>query len=828
MCTRTKTLVGFGLLILSSGYNALLHASQALDFSTMIQPVPLHARLEHDDWFTWGASVLQGADGQYHMFYCRWPKKYPFSDGWVIDAEICYATANRPDGPFRHVRTVLRGRKHEAQLHAFDGGSVYNPHVKQFNGKVYLYYTGNHDPSSDGMIGNRQIAVTHQTIGVVVADTLADLGRGRFVRGDKPILRPVSRIRADIPATEQYGDPNHMTPANIVVVNPAVELRPDGKYLLMFKGWSAGEGNWHPVHGVALGSSPTGPFQVLPDPVLAIPIGQGQYAAAEDPFLWYHKAHARFYALVKDHVGRITGSRSLALFESQDGIDWQLSANGLASPLQVLWEDGTVMQLQNLERAQLLFDESGEPAMLYGAAAVDRNKHTFNIHIPLRLSDEKPPKPRACQLAWQEAEFGVLICYELHTFNEGRYNQKRARIAPVTDANQFNPAHLDTDQWVKAAKEAGARFAILTASHESGFRLWQSDVNPYCLKAVSWGDGERDIVQEFVTSCRKHGIKPGIYLGTRWNAKLGVYDFKVIDRSTISQDSYNRLIEQEVEEICTRYGDWFEFWFDGGAHGPDQGGPDVLSLVEKHQPQAVFYHNLQRADARWGGSESGTVPYPCWASFPYVSTGAGESAGKDIAKNGFALLKHGDPNGPYWMPAMSDAPLRGHGGHEWFWEPGDERLIYPLEKLVDMYNRSVGHNSTLILGITPDTDGLIPEADVTRLQELGSEIRKTFSDPIAKTTGSGYSIELSLDQEKTFDTVVIQEDIQYGERVRQYSLEIRKQGNWQSLAAGTCIGHKRIHCLSMQQAEAVRLTVKQTVGIPMIRQLAVYSTKGTK
>ncbi len=439
---------------------------------------------------------------------------------------------------------------------------------------------------------------------------------------------------------------------------------------------------------------------------------------------------------------------------------------------------------------------------------------------------KKLPKPRPCQLAWQEAELGVLICYELHTFNEGRYNQRQARVTPVADANQFNPVHLDTDQWVKAAKEAGARFAILTASHESGFRLWQSDVNPYCLKAVQWGDGKRDIVGEFVASCREYDIKPGIYLGTRWNAKLGVYDFKVTERSIISQDAYNRLIEQEVEEICTRYGPWFEFWFDGGAHGPKQGGPDVLSLVETHQPLAVFYHNLQRADARWGGSESGTVPYPCWSTFPYVSTGAGESAGKNISKNGFALLKHGDPNGTYWMPAMSDAPLRGHGGHEWFWEPGDERLIYPLDKLVDMYNRSVGHNSTLILGITPDTDGLLPEADVTRLQELGQEIRRTFDAPIAKTTGSGYRIELSLDKEKYFDTVVIQEGIQHGERVCQYSLEVRKQGSWQALDAGTCIGHKRIHCLPLQQAEAVRLLVKQTVGIPMIKQLAVYSTKG--
>lgn len=246
---KTKLSFTLSILIICVSHGIKVSAIAGYDFSRMIQPAPKHAVVEHDDWFTWGASVLRGEDGQYHMFYCRWPKAYPFSDGWVIDAEICYAVADRPDGPFRHIRAVLRGRKHDGRIHAFDGASVYNPHVRRFGGKVYLYYTGNHDPSSDRTVGDRT-GIMHQTIGVVVADSLRDLGRGRFVRRDEPILTPVSRIRADIPVAEQYGDPNHITPANIVVVNPAVERRPDGKYLLMFKGWSAGDGNWHPVHGV--------------------------------------------------------------------------------------------------------------------------------------------------------------------------------------------------------------------------------------------------------------------------------------------------------------------------------------------------------------------------------------------------------------------------------------------------------------------------------------------------------------------------------------------------------------------------------------------------
>jgi len=802
----------------------------------MIQPVPKHAVLEQDDWFIWGASVLRGEDGRYHMFYCRWPKKYRFSDGWVLDSEICHAVADRPDGPFGHRRTMLRGRKHEGRFHAFDGGSVYNPHVKRFDGKVYLYYTGNHDPSSDGMIGNRQTAIKHQTIGVVEARSLADLGMGRFTRFDAPILEPVSRIRADIPQEERYGDPDRVSPANIVVVNPSVERREDGTYLMMFKGWASGDGRWLPVHGVAIGRSPRGPFEVQPDPVLAVPVGGGEFAAAEDPYLWYSERHSIFHALVKDHAGRITGSKSLALFESPDGIEWKPSAHRLAFELQIPWEDGTVTELQNLERAQLLFDEEGEPIMLYAAAAVNRFEHSFNVHIPLKaaatVTAEAPagrareiPRPRAAQRAWQEAELGFLISFELHTFNKEPYVQSKARITPIDDVDQFNPANLDTDQWITAVKEAGGRFAILTASHESGFRLWQSEVNPYCLKAVEWGDHGRDIVREFATSCRKQGIKPGIYLGTRWNARLGVYDFKVTERSTISQDDYNRLIEKEVEEICTGYGEWFEFWFDGGAHGPEQGGPDLLSLVESLQPRAVFYHNLQRADARWGGSESGTVPYPCWATFPYHCTGAGESAGKEIRKNRFALLKHGDPDGSYWMPAMSDAPLRGHGGHDWFFEPGGERWIYPLDKLVDMYCRSVGHNSTLILGITPGTDGLLPQPDVARLREFGREIRRIFSAPLASTSGSGDRIDLNFDGAMQFDTAVIQEEIAQGERVRAYRLEIDRDGTWQPLAEGTCIGHKRIHRFSLRQADGVRLIIDRAVSTPLIKNLAVFDSR---
>jgi alpha-L-fucosidase len=439
---------------------------------------------------------------------------------------------------------------------------------------------------------------------------------------------------------------------------------------------------------------------------------------------------------------------------------------------------------------------------------------------PLANDQRELPKPTPPQLAWQEAELGVVFHYDLHVFDDKHYHQAKNRVEAVQDVDIFNPRELDTDQWLKVAKTMGARFAILTASHETGFRLWQSDANPYCLKAVKWGEGKRDIVAEFIASCKKHDIKPAIYLGTRWNSHLGVFDFKVTGSGPVNQEAYNRMIEKEVEEICTRYGPLFKLWFDGGAHGVAQGGPDVLGVFEKHQKDCLFYHSLERADARWGGSETGKVPYPCWATFPYPSTGAGESARKEIHANRFALLKHGDPDGAFWMPAMSDAPLRNH---EWFWDKGDEGKIYPLQSLIDMYYQSVGHNSTLIIGLAPDNRGLVPEADARRCAEFGDAIRRIFKNCQGATEGHGPVLELQLDAPKRFDHIVLQENIREGERVREYVVEAKMDGAWKPIATGTCIGHKRIHRLDGPVTSGhLRLKINAATATPLIRRLAIY------
>jgi alpha-L-fucosidase len=431
------------------------------------------------------------------------------------------------------------------------------------------------------------------------------------------------------------------------------------------------------------------------------------------------------------------------------------------------------------------------------------------------------PVPNKKQMAWQEAELGVLVSYDLHVFDGKRYIQRENRLTPVADHNIFNPSRLDAEQWVLAAKAAGARFAILTATHETGFALYQSDVNPYCMKALKWRDGKADIVREFVDACRKHGIKPGIYVGIRWNGLLGVHDFKVDGTGKmreIRQSYYNKMVEGMVKELCTNYGELFEIWFDGGAGDTALGAPNVLPIVQKYQPNCLFYWSAQLSEARWGGSESGTVGYPCWSTFTYPHMMGGTFP--KIIENDFNLPKHGDSLGKYYLPAMSDAPLRGYKGrHEWFWEPGDEEYLFPVNALVNMYEKSVGRNSTLILGLTPDTAGLIPTPDVERLKEFGDAVALKYGKPIGSTSG----LAIDLGGSKLINAVMIREDIALGHRIRKFRVQALVRGRWTDIASGTAVGNKFIGVLPTPvTASKVKLVIEDSFAPPAVRSFAVY------
>ncbi len=361
--TYSKIYLFFILFSWQIGYSQI-------DFQKCIQPIPLNSKFVDPGYYVWCGSMTKGDDGKYYLFYSRWPQREGFK-GWVTHSEIAIAVSDKMTGPFKPVKVVLPKRKNGH----WDSDVTHNPNIQKFGGKYYLYYMGNY--------GNKEWwnHRNHQRIGVAIASTPL----GPWKRLDKPVL-DVSISKWD----------------HLMTSNPSVCKGKDGKYLIMYKGVGEGEMPFggKVLHGVAFSNSPTGPFVKSPNPIFQ---KEGVKFPAEDPFVWYQDR--KYFAIVKDmhsvflqestiNVNNQINSNpdslsksfvkkaSLVLFESINGTDWKLANQPLVSKTLLNWEDGTIQQVQLLDRPQL-YIEKGKPKVLFCAVRVSENE-TFNVAIPLK------------------------------------------------------------------------------------------------------------------------------------------------------------------------------------------------------------------------------------------------------------------------------------------------------------------------------------------------------------------------------------------------------------------------------------------------------------
>jgi len=427
--------------------------------------------------------------------------------------------------------------------------------------------------------------------------------------------------------------------------------------------------------------------------------------------------------------------------------------------------------------------------------------------------------PSQAQLKWADAEVGVLIHFDMPVFEPGYNFRKDWNYHP--DLSIFNPKELDTDQWLKAAKSAGATYAVLVAKHCSGFSLWPTKAHPYSVKNTPWQDGKGDIVKDFIASCRKYGIKPGIYASTTANGYLKVDNpGKVVSGNPEEQKKYNDIVKMQLTELWSQYGKLFEVWFDGGVMAPEKGGFDVLSLLKKHQPDAVAFQGPfgYENNIRWVGNENGVAPYPCWARADSTTSATGVIQIKGL---------NGNPEGKFWCPGEADFPLRKNASFQggWFWHKDQDDQLRSLNELMDRYYKSVGRNTNMLLGIVVDDRGLVPEPDMQRLMEFGDEINRRFSNPIAITSGAREKINLKLANKQKVNLVVLMEDIAKGERIRKFVLEGQTNKGWEKIFEGSCIGHKLIHQFDAIEVSSVRLNVLESSGEPQLLNISVYNVE---
>ncbi|TNF43043.1 MAG: hypothetical protein EP310_05120, partial [Bacteroidetes bacterium] len=347
-----------------------------------------------------------------------------------------------------------------------------------------------------------------------------------------------------------------------------------------------------------------------------------------------------------------------------------------------------------------------------------------------------------------------------------------------------------------------AKMIIFVAKHVGGFCMWQTESTEYSIKNTPYKNGKGDILDELAKACFNRGMRLGVYIypgDDTWGAYLGGGG-KTKDPA--KQEGYNKVLRMQWEEVLSRYGNQIhEIWYDGGLVVP------LEDIVKKYAPNAIVFQG-PFASIRWLGNEQGIAPYPAWNSLKLAD-----------AKTGVATAEHGDPDGEIWMPLEADVPLKDHN---WFWSPTNHKNLRNLDQLMEIYYKSVGRGTLLLLNAAPDTAGLIPEEDMKLYKQFGDEINRRFGKCIASASGKGETVDLKFENGTLIDHVVIQEDIVFGERVREYVIEGMREGKWFELAKGISIGYKRIEQFNPAELEAVRVRFTKFSYPPIIKNMSVY------
>jgi alpha-L-fucosidase len=462
-------------------------------------------------------------------------------------------------------------------------------------------------------------------------------------------------------------------------------------------------------------------------------------------------------------------------------------------------------------------------------------------------------RPDARQVAWQRMEQTAFLHFGVNTFTGLEWGHGDE------DPNLFQPTGLDTDQWARSLRDSGFKLAILTVKHHDGFLLYPSRYSKHSVASSSWEDGKGDVVRAFVTSMRKYGLKVGFYLSPADENQYldGVYangsahtprtiptlvpgddrTGRDLPQYTLTASDYGAYMLNQLYELLTEYGPVDEVWFDGaqGRIPPDKvetyDFPSWYTLIRELAPQATIA--VSGPDVRWVGNESGLARPDEFSVVPTITKPNGSpdyALGYAAADQGSrkALLAGRDAGATElaWWPAESDVSIR----EGWFHHPEQEPRS--VEQLTDIYYKSVGRNSVLLLNIPPDRQGRFDERDVTRLAEwrarLAADMPRDLA-PDAEATGDGVSPRAATDGSPdtswrnpgtgtltldwpdpvTVRRISLGEDIRYGQQVEGGVVEVRTSEGWQQVARFGAVGQRRILTLDspvMTSALRVRIT----------------------
>ena len=427
--------------------------------------------------------------------------------------------------------------------------------------------------------------------------------------------------------------------------------------------------------------------------------------------------------------------------------------------------------------------------------------------------------PNARQVAHYKIGKKVFFHFGVNTFTNKEWGDG-SEVEKL-----FAPTELDTDQWLRIAKEAGFKLAILTVKHHDGFCLWPSAYTEHSVKNSPYKNGQGDVVREFVDSCHKYGLKVGVYISP-WDRHSPYW----------GKPDYSNYFAAQLTELMTGYGEIDEVWWDGAGSREAKYDWDLWeSIVRENQPKAAIFGSMGAAghiDLRWVGNEGGHAGATHYASVDL----------QDIVDEVRSALNEGSIGAKAYVPTETDVSIRPG----WFYHSDQDDNVKSVSKINKIWFESVGRNSMMLLSFPPDTRGLVCDKDAENAIASNRCIEKMLSvnyADIADMTvrdGSvmtvvddadgeeikvfdGKVLDIILPEAKKINVFTIGELIEAGERITSFKLEsVEDNGECRTLYEGTSVGFYKAVQIEEGEYRRLRFSVTGAMASPLLRGVGLH------
>ncbi len=274
---------------------------------------------------------------------------------------------------------------------------------------------------------------------------------------------------------------------------------------------------------------------------------------------------------------------------------------------------------------------------------------------------------------------------------------------------EFNPTDFDPRKWAKAAKEAGMKYAVLTAKHHDGFCLFDSKLTDWKVTNTPYG---KDIVREYLDAFRAEGLRVGLYYSLLdWHHpdypsyKDRNHPLRNDEREKDKQknfDNYLKYMHGQIEELCRDYGKidimWFDFSYDDMT-GEKWKASELVRMVRSYQPDIILDNRLEVSGSGFGSIATDN---------PSEFSGDFVSPEQIIPPSGFK-----DESGRN-IPWEACITMNNNWGYT-----AKDKNFKPYDMLVRKLVECVSKNGNLLLNVGPDARGNIPTESLERLSQIG-------------------------------------------------------------------------------------------------------------